>query len=177
MKKSLFRFSIFTLTLLLFLTFSCEKQVESKGQAKSLAGADLLANQELDQRFIEGMSQKDIEQVMSCFWNSPDLILVVFDGTVFRGSDNVRKALEQMFTQFESLSLVINEISHIRVWESVFAVGTATYEMKAKDGTSQQITERWTDVRRKVEGRWVYVLDHAHALASPSPVANSPDNM
>ena len=113
MKKSLFRFSIFTLTLLLFLTSSCEKQVESEGQAKSLAGADLLANQELDQRFVEGMSQKDIEQVMSCFWNSPD----------------------------------------IRVGESVFAVGTATYEMKAKDGTSQQITERWTDVRRKVEGR------------------------
>ncbi len=39
MKKLLFRFSIFTLTLLLFLTVSCEKQVEREGQAKSLKGS------------------------------------------------------------------------------------------------------------------------------------------
>ncbi|MDA2923843.1 nuclear transport factor 2 family protein [Acidobacteria bacterium AH-259-L09] len=101
--------------------------------AKSLAGADLLANQELDERFVEGMSQKDIEQVMSCLWNSPDLILVDFDGNVFRGSDDVRKVFEQFFAQSESLRLVIDEISHIRAGESVFAVGTAIYKMQAKD--------------------------------------------
>jgi uncharacterized protein (TIGR02246 family) len=111
------------------------------------------------------MSQKDIEQVMSCFWNSPDVILVTFDGTVFRGYDNVRMAVEQLFTQSESLSLVIDEVSHIRQGDSVFAVGTATYQMRTKEGISQRITERWTDVRRKVDGRWVYVMDHAHALA------------
>jgi uncharacterized protein (TIGR02246 family) len=125
----------------------------------------LLATEDLNKRFTEGMSQKDIERVMSCFWNSPDLIFVNFDGTVFRGFDNVRKAFEQLFTQSESLSLVIDEVSHIRQGESVFAVGTATYEMKTKEGISQRMTERWTDVRRKVDGRWVYVLDHAHALA------------
>ena len=124
----------------------------------------LLATEDLNKRFTEGMSQKDIEQVMSCFWNSPDLIFVNFDGTVFRGFDKVRKAVEQLFTQSESLSLAIDEVSHIRQGESVFAVGTATYEMKTKEGISQRITERWTDVRRKVDGRWVYVMDHAHAL-------------
>jgi uncharacterized protein (TIGR02246 family) len=127
-------------------------------------GEYLLATEDLDQRFTEGMSRKDIEQVMSCFWNSPDVILVTFDGTVFRGFDNVRKAVEQLFTQSESLSLAIDEVSHIRQGDSVFAVGTATYEMRTKEGISQKITERWTDVRRKVDGRWVYVLDHAHAL-------------
>ena len=45
----------------------------------------LLATENLDQRFTGGMSRMDIEQVMSCFWNSPDVILVVYDGTVFRG--------------------------------------------------------------------------------------------
>ena len=124
----------------------------------------LLATADLDQRFTGGMSQMDIEQVMSCFWNNTDLILVVYDGTVFHGFDNVRKAVEQMFAQCETLSLVIDEVSHIRQGESVFAVGTATYEMKTTEGVSQKITERWTDVRRKVDGRWVYVMDHAHAL-------------
>ena len=169
MKKSLFRFSIFNLTLLVFFTVSCKNQVESGEQAKSLTAADLLANQELDQRFIESMSQMDIEKLMSCFWNSPDLIFVDFDGNVNRGSDNIRKVFEQFFTQFESLSLVCDEISHIRAGNSVFAVGTATYSMQMKDGTSQQVTQRWSDVRGKVEGRWVYVLDHVHFLSSFNP--------
>jgi ketosteroid isomerase-like protein len=125
----------------------------------------LLATEDLDHRFTGGMSRMDIEQVMGCFWNSPDLILVVYDGTVFRGFDAVRNAVQQMFAQCETLSLVIDEVSHIRQGESVFAVGTATYEMKTNEGDSQKITERWTDVRRKVDGRWVYVMDHAHALA------------
>ena len=169
MKNLLFRFSIFNLTLLLFLTVSCKNQVESGEQAKSLTDAELLANQELDQQFIESMSQMDIEKLMSCFWNSPDLIFVDFDGNVNRGSDNIRKVFEQFFTQFESLSLVCDEISHIRAGNSVFAVGTATYSMQMKDGTSQQVTQRWSDVRGKVEGRWVYVLDHVHFLSSSNP--------
>ena len=169
MKKSLFRFSIFNLTLLVFFTVSCKNQVESGEQAKSLTDAELLANQELDQQFIESMSQMDIEKLMNCFWDSPDLIFVDFDGNVNRGSDNIRKVFEQFFTQFESLSLVCDEISHIRAGNSVFAVGTATYSMQMKDGTSQQVTQRWSDVRGKVEGRWVYVLDHVHFLSSSNP--------
>ena len=169
MKKSLFRFFVFNLTLLLFLAVGCEKQVESEEQAKSLSDADLVANQELDQRFIESMSQMDIEKLMSCFWNSPDLIFVDFDGNVNRGYDNILKVFEQFFTQFESLSLVCDEISHIRAGNSVFAVGTATYSMQMKDGTSKQVTQRWSDVRGKIEGRWVYVLDHVHFLSSSNP--------
>jgi uncharacterized protein (TIGR02246 family) len=169
MKKSLFRVFIFSLTLLLFLTFSCKKQVEREEQGKSLTNADLVANQKLDQRFLDGMNQMDIEKLMSCFWNSPDLIFVDFDGNVNRGSDNIRKVFEQFFTQFESLSLVCDEISHIRAGNSVFAVGTATYSMQMKDGTTKQVTQRWSDVRGKVEGRWVYVLDHVHFLSSSTP--------
>jgi uncharacterized protein (TIGR02246 family) len=169
MKKSLFRFSIFNLTLLVIFTISCWGQVESEEQAKSLSDADLVANQELDQRFNDAMDQMDIEKLMSCLWNSPDLIFVDFDGNVNRGYDNIRKVFEQFFDQFESLSLVCDEISHIRAGNSVFAVGTATYSMQMKDGTSQQVTQRWSDVRGKVEGRWVYVLDHVHFLSSSNP--------
>ena len=138
-------------------------------QATSLTGADLLVQQELDRRFCEAMSQKDIEQVMSGVWDSPDMTFVDFEGNVFRGPDNFRKVVEGMFAQFESIRLVIDEVSHVRVGDAVFAVGTATYDMQAQDGTSQQIRERWTDVRIQVDGRWVMALDHIHLLASPSP--------
>ena len=170
MKKLMFLFSIFNLTLLLFLTVSCKNQVESEEQAKSLTEADLLANRELDQRFVEAMSQLDIEKLMSCFWDSPDVIFVDYDGNVFRGSDEIRKVFEQFLDQFESLSLRGDGgYSLIRAGNSVFAVGTSTYTMQMKDGTSKKITQRWSDVRGKVDGHWVYVLDHVHFLSSSNP--------
>ena len=140
-----------------------------EGQATSLTGADLLVQQEVDRRFCEAMSQKDIEQVMNCVWDNPGLTFVDFEGNVVRGPDNFRKVVEGMFAQCESLHLVIDEIMHVRAGDTVFAVGTATYDMQAQDGTSQQIRERWTDVRIHVDGRWVMALDHIHLLPSPNP--------
>ena len=124
----------------------------------------LLATEDLDQRFTGGMSRKDIEQVMSCFWNNPDCILVVHDGTVYHGFEEIRAAIEQMFAECETISLDIDEVSHIRQGNSVFAVGTATYVLITTEEASQKLTVRWTHVRRKENGRWVYVMDHAHAL-------------
>ena len=140
-----------------------------EGEVTSLSGADLLVQQELERRFVEGMSQKDVDKVMSCVWHSPGFVFVDFEGNVVRGPEDFRKVIEQFFAPNETLRLVVDEISHIRAGETVFAVGTATYTMQAKDGTSQQITERWTDVRVEVDGRWCYAMDHIHLLAPSSP--------
>ena len=40
-------------------------------------------------------------------------------------------------------------------------VGTFTYDLKPTDGPRQLMVERWSDLRRKIDGRWVYVLDHS----------------
>jgi hypothetical protein len=32
------------------------------------------------------------------------------------------------------------------------------------NGERQLMVERWFDLRRKIDGRWVYVLDHATML-------------
>jgi hypothetical protein len=60
-----------------------------------------------------------------------------------------------------TVHLEINEVTHWSFGETVFAVGTATYEFEALDGARSTLKECWTDARRKVTGRWVYVLDHA----------------
>ena len=136
---------------------------------QQLSDEDLAANQELDRQFVEAMSQKDVEKVMSLFWNSPHFVLVTHDGTVHLGWGNARKALQEMFAGLESARLEINEVTHARSGDCVLAVGTATYQMEPRFGQPQQLTERWTDVRRKIGGRWVYVLDQAHALALSTP--------
>jgi len=122
---------------------------------------DLTEAQKLGNRFTEAMSHKDLDGAMSCFWNNPDLIVVLF-GNVQRGYDTVRAGIAQMFAQNESVKLVVNEISYVPIGDMIMAVGTATYDLKPiGGGPSQQIVERWTDLEKKIDGRLVYVLDHA----------------
>ncbi len=109
---------------------------------------------------------------MNCFWNSPDLILVLENGWVVRGWDNVRAGVQDMFEAHESLSLEVNEISRFRFGNNVYAVGIATWTRTLKPayggGGTTTFVEVWTDVRQKVHGKWVVIMNHPHDL-TPFP--------
>ena len=128
--------------------------------AQDLNDAVMSANARLDSRFVQAMSNKDVEGAMACLLDSPDLVLVLL-GKVLRGPAAVRQFLTEMFASMRTVHLEINEVTHWSLGETVFAVGTATYEFEALDGARSTLKECWTDARRKVTGRWVYVLDHA----------------
>jgi uncharacterized protein (TIGR02246 family) len=125
-----------------------------------LSPGDRAAAEDLGRRFTEAMSRKDLDGAMSCFWNSPELIVVLF-GNVQRGYDSVRSGIAAMFEQNETVKLTVNEISYVPIGNLIMAVGTATYDLKPKGGPAMQLVERWTDLEAKIDGRWVYVLDHA----------------
>ncbi len=118
------------------------------------------AQKELNARFCRAMSERDLQGAMDCFWNHPDLVVVLW-GTVLRGADAVRGALAQFFEAHTSTHLEINECAHVPAGDGVIAVGTATYHLRDRAGTDKRVVERWTDLRRQIDGRWVYVLDHA----------------
>ena len=121
-----------------------------------------VANNDLDRRFVAAMSHKDIEGAMSCFVNSPDLVAVLW-GKEFRGPQQLREAIESVFRQYDEVALAIDRVREFRSGDSVLAVGQATYTFK-KAGEVSRLTEIWTDVRREVNGHWVYVMDHAEVL-------------
>jgi ketosteroid isomerase-like protein len=125
----------------------------------SLSAADLAGVKDLAQRFVDSINRKDLDGTMACVWKSPDMIWVSF-GTVIRGWDGFRDGVSQMFTSNETVKIAVTDISYVPVGDAVMAVGTATIDMQPKSGASQHIVERWTDVERKIDGRWVYVLDH-----------------
>jgi ketosteroid isomerase-like protein len=132
--------------------------------AAVLSEQDLQAQRDLDQTFCSAMSRKDLEAVMQCLWQDPNLVVVLWDATVYRGWESIRGAVQQLFDTFPVVRLRIDEVSHVPVGDGVVAVGTATYDLQSKDGSPLRIVERWTDMRRQINGRWVYVLDHAHEL-------------
>ena len=130
------------------------------GAPTSIAASDLADVKDLAQRFVDSINRKDIDGTMACVWNSPKMIWVNF-GTVVWGYDGFRNGLSQMFENNETVRIAVTDISYVPVGENIMAVGTATIDLQPKDGGApQHVVERWTDVERKIDGRWVYVLDH-----------------
>jgi ketosteroid isomerase-like protein len=176
MKISVFLILLFSFA---FLFVSCENDVqptesvadqpnenatwqETESLEKPLTGWEE-ANEELGERFLAAFAAKDLDGVMDCFWNSPDLILCLEDGFVVRGWDNVRFGVQMLMDGHDALLLEVNEVSRFRLGANVYSVGTATWTRTA-NGVTTSFVERWTDVARKVNGNWVYITDHAHDL-------------
>ena len=137
-----------------------------------LSDADLAEAKELDRRFAEAWRSNDLEAVMACFWDDPGLHVVV-NGEVHRGAEAVRAMFQQMLDQHESITLTVDDISYVRSGEGVIGVGTATFDLKPLGGPATLLVERWSDLRRKVGGRWVYVLDHATILPQQDEAGES----
>lgn len=126
---------------------------------KTLSEGELAEAKELDRKLCEAISRKDLDAAMACFWDDPDVVAVIA-GEVQKGPDAVRSGLKQLFDQNESVGLEVNEITYLRSGDGIIGVGTATFDLKPVNGQRQLLVERWSDLRRKIDGRWVYVLDH-----------------
>jgi ketosteroid isomerase-like protein len=140
---------------------SSDRRVEKmKRGVTSITADDLAGAKDLGQRFVDSINRKDLDGTMACVWNSPKMLWVSF-GTVIWGYDGFRNGMKQMFDGNETVKIAVTEISYVPIGNVILAVGTATIDLQPKGGgAAQHIVERWTDVERKVDGRWVYVLDH-----------------
>ena len=132
-----------------------------------LTSEELAGIQDLDRRFVDAYNHLDVDAFMNCLWNSPNLVVLLYDGTVFIGWETVREVTEKTFAGLESAQVEIDEITFLRSGEAIMAVGTASYELQPKDGPLQKFSARWTDFRRIENEQWVYVSDHAQILAPP----------
>jgi ketosteroid isomerase-like protein len=127
--------------------------------AGSLTGAELAEAKELDRRLCDAIGRKDANAFMACFWENPGLVAVIA-GEVQRGPDAVRNGIQRMFQQNDSVRLEVNDVEYVRSGDGIIGVGTATFELKPPGGERRLLVERWSDFRRKVDGRMVYVLNH-----------------
>jgi ketosteroid isomerase-like protein len=126
----------------------------------TISASDLAEVKDLANRFVDSINRKDLDGTMACVWNSPKMIWVNF-GTVVWGYDGFRNGLSQMFTNNDTVRIAVTDIAYVPVGVNIMAVGTATIDLAPKGGgAAQHVVERWTDVERKIDGRWVYVLDH-----------------
>jgi ketosteroid isomerase-like protein len=126
---------------------------------------DLAGAKDLAKRFVDSINRKDLDGTMACIWNSPQMLWVNF-GTVVWGYDGFRSGMQQMLSQNDTVKIAVTDISYVPVSDMIMAVGTATIDLQPKGGGSAvHLVERWSDLEKKIDGRWVYLLDHTTPVA------------
>ena len=164
----------------LFLTIGCQDSApptepaaqteETVSMAKYFAGNNWERDHDrLVEKFVTAVNTKDLDSFMECWWNDPQAVLVLEIGWVIRGWDNIKAGMQQAMSANETFHLEVNYVNRFRVGKNIYAVGVATWSRD--DGTFQEV---WTDVATLVDGKLVYVMDHAHDLRPFPPQPNFP---
>jgi len=79
--------------------------------AHELSDSVMAANARLDSRFVEAMSNKDVEGAMACFIDSPDLVVALW-GKVLRAPAAMRQFLTELFSSMRTVHGEINEVTY-----------------------------------------------------------------
>ena len=116
-------------------------------------------------KIIDGIRKSDVDLYMSGYWNSPQLILFNYNGTVTRGWDQLKKNRESSFPQSTDVKLEVRD-RHVTMLGTGGAVVSCLWTQSMTfRGTPETDTGRMTLVFRRVGNEWKAV--HLHT---------SPDN-
>lgn len=154
------------LLALLGLIISCAPQGENEEQMLKDAKA-------LDQKFVEAYNNSDVDGVMETYWNSPDLVSYPPGDMEENGWDDVKKGIKQFFNSVKDINLILTDMNYKAAGDVVISWGTWTMTMPDGNGGRMEMKGRYTDVKAKRDGKWVYIMDHA-SVPLPPP-SDSPE--
>ena len=143
---------------------SCKNESPNKTPSHERENTWQLSYDTLSHNFITAIEAGNIDGVMECIWNSPNFIFVNEKGEISRGWNKMKVVISGLINATEWRKLTINEISSFRSGDAVYSVGLATWNFKLKDGPEIKFNEVWTDVAKRINGKFVYIVDHAHDL-------------
>jgi uncharacterized protein (TIGR02246 family) len=121
----------------------------------------------VDDAWVKAAQAGDVEALVSLY--APDAVLYPPDAMEARGT----AAIRAMYTGMLSGNTISNtsiDAAYQTVGDLSVGFGTATLTMTPKaGGAPQTMTVRVTAVAKKINGKWLYVVDHASVPAGPPP--------
>jgi uncharacterized protein (TIGR02246 family) len=123
----------------------------------------------LDKQFVDAYNSRDVDAVMATYWNSPDLVSYPPDVMKAQGWQEVKNTFAQSFADMPPATLEVIETNYKVVGDAVISWGTWRFTINPPGGGSMEMKGRYTDVKTKRDGKWVYILDHASAPFPPPP--------
>ena len=102
----------------------------------------------------------DADAVSQCY--APDAVLWLGGMSMMQGRDAIREGYAGFFSAFSVKDVKMVVMGHAPNGGDATNWGTYSMVLVSKeDGKETLSTGRYTDVSRKVDGKWMYVVDHA----------------
>jgi ketosteroid isomerase-like protein len=122
---------------------------------------------------IEGIRRANVNTVTGIYWNSPQLILFNYNGTVTKGWEQMRKNRESSYPELKDVKIEVRD-RHVQMLGRDGAVVTCLWtQSQTYRGTPETVSGRMTLVFRHVGATWKAV--HLHTSPDvPDPARVPP---
>ena len=132
-------------------------------------------------KIIEGIRRSNVDMYTSGYWNSVNLVLFNYNGTVTKGWDQLRKNRESSFPETKDVKLDIRD-KHVQMLGRDGAVVTCLWtQSQTFNGQPDTASGRMTLVFKRVGAEWKAVHLHTSpdkpdASRVPASEQSSPPN-
>ena len=116
-------------------------------------------------KLVEGIEHVNVNEVMSVYWNNPQLSLFNYNGTSTKGWDQVRKNRESSYPQIKDVKLEVRDKAVYMMGRDGALVTCQWTQSQTYKSTPETVTGRMTLVFKRFAQGWKAI--HLHS---------SPDN-
>ena len=110
----------------------------------------------------------DADAVAKCY--APDAVFWLPGAPMMKGRDAIRAGYADFFSGSTIQSVKLTELGKISHGNEASSWGTfSIVVVSKKDGKETTERGRYTDVSRRIAGRWQYVVDHASDDPAAAP--------
>ena len=119
-------------------------------------------------KLVAGIEHANVNEVMSVYWNNPQLSLFNYNGTVTKGWEQVRKNRESSYPQIKDTKLEVRDKAVYILGRDGAVVTCQWTQTQNYKGTPETATGRMTLVFKRVGNAWKAI--HLHSSPdSPDP--------
>lgn len=120
---------------------------------------------------IAGIEKADVALVTNVYWNSTQLVLFNFNGTVTRTWEQMRKNRESSYPNIKDVKLAVRDRRVLMLGRDAALVTCLWTQTQTYKGTAETASGRMTLVFQRINGTWKAV--HLHT----SPDAPDPSRL
>jgi len=124
-------------------------------------------------KLLDGIRKANVKVVTDVYWNSPQLNLFNYNGTVTKGWEQMRKNRESSYPEIKDVKLDVRDVNITMLGQTAALVTCLWTQSQNYKGAPETASGRMTLVFRKVGPAWKAI--HLHSSTDqPNPAAIPP---
>ena len=124
-------------------------------------------------KLLNGIRHASVDEVMSAYWNNPQLSLFNYNGSVTKGWAQVRKNRESSYPEIKNVKLDVRDVSVTMLGTTGAMVTCLWTQSQDYKGTPETASGRMTLVFKRVGTAWKAI--HLHSSPdTPNPAVIPP---